>query len=597
MSRNSFFGNVIDRATWVVIQERLAEALRMEIHTLGPDGEDLCEPSRITRFRHYLNQSSAMRAAVPSSRRDFIRRTGESRQIVVDTSMTYRLHFSVPILFADEHVATVYGGGTVPEPLAPALVHELATRFSLDAAALAEVAADLPVAGYPVVLAAAQVIESLLSRIIEAVAQRERAHAEARQMEVLARVARTVTSSLDLLRTLDAVVEAVPQVMDVKASVVALSDPADDSLHIRAGRGVSDEFLQRVQFAPGEGLFGYVMQTGEAVRVADMWQDPRNAHREMDAREGLRALLAVPLRESGETLGVIGVFYGEPHEFDLDEQHLLEQFADHAASAVRNAMLYQEVRGAYRELGMANRLLSQAQDKLFHSDRLAQLGLVAGGAAHEMRNTLGGIIGAAATVRDRLGELSDDDVRELLAGIAEECWRLRDSIEAIRQFAKPVHYGMGRYRLDEIIADAVRLIKFDRNFRFVPFTMDCPAELEVVCDRDRIKQVLTNLLRNAAEATLSVADRPARIEVSAASDSEEVRIVVADNGCGIAEEDLERVWDAFYSTKGASGTGLGLETVRQIVERHSGRVEVVSEVGVGTTFTVVLPREGGGGER
>lgn len=590
MPRHSFFDDVIDRPVWERIQAQLATALRMEIHTLGPDGQDLCPPSGLTSFRRYLNESSALRKVVPSSRQWFIRRTDELREIVVDESMTYRLHFSVPILFDDEQIATVYGGGTVPEPMPPERVRRLAERFGLDETELARVAAELPVADRNVVLAAAQVIESLLARIIAAVEQKERAGRQARRFEMLAKVGHAVTATLDLLSVLDAVVAAIPEVMDSTAAVVALLDEQDHTLRVRVGWGVSDEYL-KIQFGPGQGLFGYVAQTGQAVNVPDMALDPRNAHAEADAREGLRALLAVPLRDGDQVVGVVGAFHAEAHWFTPDDQWVLQTFADYAATAVRNARLYQEVRQAYRELGAANRLLSEAQDRLLQSDRLAQLGLVAGGAAHEMKNALGGIIGAAATVRDRLGELSDDDVRELLAGIAEECWRLKETVETVRQHAKPIHFGFGRHRLLDVITDAVRLLGFDPQLHQIPFQVECDGRIELVCDRDRLKQVLVNLLRNAAEAALTVPDRAPSITVRGAASDGEVKIDVADNGPGIPAELVQRIWDPFFSTKGESGTGLGLDTVRQIVERHGGTIAVTSRPGEGATFTITLPRE------
>ena len=591
MARHTFLGDVIDPDDWQPIQDQLAAALRMELHLLGPDGNDLCQPSRLTSFRRYLNGSSALRQAVPSSRREFIRRSDETRELVVDRSMTYRLHFSVPILFADEHIATVYGGGTVPEPLSPQQLHELSGRFNLDLNELTAVAAELPVADEATVAAAAKVIQALLTRIVEAVEQSEHAALQAARMEALARVGQALTALLDLLRVLDAIVDAVPRVMDAKAAAVALVDQVDGTLRIRVGAGVGDDFL-RMKFAPGQGLFGWVLEHGQPVSVPEMAADPRNAHAEIDAREGLRALLAVPLRHGSEILGVIGAFHGSPHHFTGEDERLLEMFADYAASAVYNARLFQDLSQANRELVQSNRLLHEAQDRLFHSEQLAQLGLVAGGAAHEMKNTLGGIIGAASVVRDKLGELSDDDVRELLAGIAEECWQLRDSIETIRQHAKPVHYGLGWHRVAEIVGDAVRLLRFDSKLMGVTFETDCPDQLELSADRDRLKTALVNLLRNAAEAAQGLDDRRPRVVVRAHESEGIVSIAIEDNGRGIPAAQQPQVWDAFFTTKGESGTGLGLETVRQVVLRHGGEITLTSEVGVGTTFTIHLPQAG-----
>jgi signal transduction histidine kinase len=116
------------------------------------------------------------------------------------------------------------------------------------------------------------------------------------------------------------------------------------------------------------------------------------------------------------------------------------------------------------------------------------------------------------------------------------------------------------------------------------------AELECMGDRDRLKQVLINLLRNAAEATRGLSDRTPEVRVSVEPRGPQVLIHIADNGSGIPPEKLDQIWEPFYTTKGDAGTGLGLDLVRQMVRAQDGEIEVRSEVGRGSTFTVALPR-------
>ncbi len=104
--------------------------------------------------------------------------------------------------------------------------------------------------------------------------------------------------------------------------------------------------------------------------------------------------------------------------------------------------------------------------------------------------------------------------------------------------------------------------------------------------RDQLKQVFLNLLKNAAEATASP---EGQVEVTASQEESHVLIRIRDNGCGIPEEYLPRIWEPFFTTKGQAGTGLGLDLCRQIVEAHGGTLTVESRVGQGTTFTVRLP--------
>jgi signal transduction histidine kinase/ligand-binding sensor protein len=593
VGRYSFFGDVVAREDWMAIQEQLADAFRMEVHTLGPAGEDLCPPSNLTLFRQLLNDAPDTSRHIPDGRLDVVRRTGERGEVLVEETATGRLRFSVPILFRDEHLATVSGGGQVSRPMSGEQVRALARQAGVDEDQLLAAVAELEIGDKDTCYAAGRVIASLLFQLVSAVEHRTEAELQARRLKVLARVGQVVTDSLDLGRVLEAVVSAIPQVMEVKACLVALMDD-DGVLRTRAGHGLSDEFMG-IELEPGQGLAGTVLSTGQLLNVPDMPADPRSVYRELDEREGLRSLLSAPLRDGDAVIGVVSVFHGEPTRFGADEEQLLLNFADYTAAAVRNAQLYGRMRQAYRELGMATRRVQEAQAQVLRTDRLAEVGRLAGGAAHEMRNSLGGIIGAASVVRDRLSEMSEEDVREMVAAIADEGWRLQSSLEAVRAYAKPQHYGVGRHPLAEAVAESVRLLKFDGKFTRLPIEVRIDPDLEFLGDRDRFKQVLLNLLRNAGEAVAEVADRAPRVVVEAETETEtaetgpQVVLRVMDNGCGIPEDKLERIWEPFYTTKGQAGTGLGLDLVRQMIQAQGGEIAVASVVDRGTVFTVRLP--------
>ena len=587
MGQWSFLGDVIAADEWQVIQEQLAEAMQVEVHTLGPDGADLCPPSRVTRFRQVLATSPAAQARIPDGRLDVVQRAGRRGELLVEETATGRLRFSVPVFFYGEQVATVSGGGVVAQPLSEAQVRALASAAELPYDELELAAAELRVADRDVCYAAGSLIASLLAQIVSAVEHRRSAELQALRIGVLARVGRIVTDSLDLERVMDAVVEAVPQVMDARACLLSVVDD-DGVLRARAATGLGEECVG-LEYRPGEGLAGLVLATGEPVNAPDLLNDPRSRNRNMYRREGLRSQLSVPLRDGDAVIGVVSVLRETAQPFGDDDLQVLANFADYTAAALRNAQLYRRMRQAYRELGVATRRLREAQDQVLHSDRLAEVGRLAGGAAHEMKNTLGGIIGAAATVRDQLDSMSDDDVRELVAAIATEGWRLRDTLEDVRSYAKPRHYGVGRQRLADVIAETLRLLRFDAKFRSLPVTVECDPEIEFLGDRDRCKQILLNLLRNAGDAVAGTTDREPAIRVAAQRLDGQVRLAVSDNGVGIAPEHLERIWEPFFTTKGAAGTGLGLDLVRQMLAAQGGGISVESTLGVGTTFTLTLP--------
>jgi signal transduction histidine kinase len=141
--------------------------------------------------------------------------------------------------------------------------------------------------------------------------------------------------------------------------------------------------------------------------------------------------------------------------------------------------------------------------------------------------------------------------------------------------------------LPELVDEVLSLMRFDKDAQGIKLIADCgDAGPEAVVNRDKIKQVLLNLVRNAAQAT-----RPpdGEIRVSAAEEDGYAVIRVQDNGDGIPADVLPRIWDRFFTTRGRVGTGLGLDICRRIISAHGGTIEVETEVGKGATFTVRLP--------
>lgn len=584
--RNLTFTDFIDLERWQAIQDDLAQATRMEIHLLSPTGEDLCPPSGMSRFRQLLGRSPRARERIRQARTALVQEAARVGKCFVTTGSTGRLKFALPIVVNGSHLATVTGGGVLEAPYTEEQIRALAEEFHLDEAELQAAAAELEVVSREAVQAAGDLMALLLNRLIEAEQRREEIRRRAEQVERLYEVGKVLTATLDWHKTLEAVAESVLAVLDVTSAFVTLIDEETQELYIVAARGISEQTVREARFARGTGLVGYVAATGEPVLVADMRQDPRNAYHYIDERENLRAMVAVPLRRKDRIIGVIAACDAIPHTFTEEDANLLSTFAAQAAIAVENARLYDEMRQAYRDLAAAHRALRAAQEKVLHSARLATLGQLASGTVHELKNVLGGIIGAASTLRDRYHELPPEAVRELTDIIAAEGWRLRQAIEEMRDYAKPQPYQTATVPLPEIISEAQRLLQLDKRFRQVRLQVRAEAEPVVTCDREKLKQVFINLLLNALEA---VDPQTGCIEVWVSATDTEALVEVRDNGCGIPADKLDRIWEPFYTTKGETGTGLGLDLVRQIVTAHRGTIEVESEVGKGTTFTLRLP--------
>ena len=218
------------------------------------------------------------------------------------------------------------------------------------------------------------------------------------------------------------------------------------------------------------------------------------------------------------------------------------------------------------------------------SRRLASLGSLAAGVAHEIRNPLSSIKGFATFFKERYRDNPEDQKTAEI--MVQEVERLNRVISQLLEFARPMDMNRQWISLQEVIRHTLKMIEGQTRSNNITIHTDIPPDSgNVMIDSDKIKQVLLNLYLNAVGAmenggTLSVTLSP--------HNSRTIRIDVSDTGKGIDEKDLARIFDPYFTTK-SSGTGLGLAIVYKIIEAHDGEIRVMSEPGRGTTVSVFLP--------
>lgn len=232
------------------------------------------------------------------------------------------------------------------------------------------------------------------------------------------------------------------------------------------------------------------------------------------------------------------------------------------------------------------RKVAALQAEVARQERLAAMGTLAAGVAHEIRNPLSSIKGFATYFRARFEPGSKD--RELAEVMIGEADRLNRVVTELLELTRPSELRLADTNPAELLAHAVKLVEGDCRSRGIDVATRCDGAPRVPLDADRMLQALLNLLLNAVQ---SMPDGGV-LTVSAQAVRDRLELRVADTGSGIPREDLERVFDPYFTTKN-QGTGLGLATVRTIVEAHGGRVRIVSEPGRGTEVTLDLPRTGG----
>ena len=239
--------------------------------------------------------------------------------------------------------------------------------------------------------------------------------------------------------------------------------------------------------------------------------------------------------------------------------------------------------------------VEQIEERERLRDRLATLGEMAAAIAHEVKNPLASIEVMAGVLRRQLTDRPE--AMETLRDIIKESKMANAIVVEVLEFVRPIRLQVEHVAVREVILDAIQGLEDGRNFVHVHVDEDVPL---LTADPNQLRQLFTNLITNALEAMeATVGDRRVDIRASLVpADAEpgsagrplpaQVRVEVKDNGPGISEDDLERIFSPFFTTK-PQGTGLGLSIVRKVVDAHDGIIDATSAPGRGTTFRVTLP--------
>jgi two-component system NtrC family sensor kinase len=399
--------------------------------------------------------------------------------------------------------------------------------------------------------------------------------------------------------------EALVVLNGLAKSLVTFHDQSDLAHRItRAARDLLRADVSVLWFLEGDELRPVVwVGIGESVaeslrfRVAERARDPAPAERlvalpELSAepdRSRARAALgavehhrAVTLPSPQGIAGVLAVASQRPRVFTAVEERLLIALGDYAAIALENARLYQQVRDQFEDL-------RRAQSHLVQTEKLATMGALLAGVAHELNNPLAVVMGRAALLHQKLGGGLLGADTEKLAQAARRCARIVRSFLALARHRPPERQ---RASLNQIVHEAVELLAYPLRTDNVEVTLGLAEDLPMLwADPDQLHQVVVNLIANAHQAMCETLP-PRRLTITSRYESEtrRVSLEVADTGPGIPPEIQARTFEPFFTTKPpGQGTGLGLSLCQGLVEGHGGSIRVDSQPGQGAVFVVELP--------
>ena len=245
-------------------------------------------------------------------------------------------------------------------------------------------------------------------------------------------------------------------------------------------------------------------------------------------------------------------------------------------------------------------MAKEYQAKFYQAEKMATMGMLAAGVAHEVNNPLASISGFAEGIKRRLPRLSSrdvavlDDVEDYVDTILKECRRCQDIVHTLLTFSRPVSSGFSPVSLNSVVEDTLKLLRSHIKQKGLKLSMhtDLSPDLPLIYgDEPQIKQVLLNLLINAMDAVDQTGRGEGAITIRTYPEANEgVGLVVSDTGCGIPKENLDKLFEPFFTTKPVGkGIGIGLSTCYGIVKEHSGEILAFSEQDKGSRFIVRLP--------
>jgi signal transduction histidine kinase len=392
-----------------------------------------------------------------------------------------------------------------------------------------------------------------------------------------------INSSLDSQEVLNNTLMGVEQSVRAEVSSIFEVDKSKGELYFRLARGPVVEPIKPMRLQIGEGIAGWVAQTEQPLICADPYGDPRFS-RHFDEKSGFRtrSILCVPLKSQDRLIGVLEVLNKQDApSFTDDDLEMLTILSNMIGPALENAQLYHRLQ---EKLDLTMEELEAVEEKLLQSRRLAALGKLSQGVAHEVRNPVMIIGGFARRLQKRLP--SDDPSQEMVAPILHEVSRLEKMVMEIETFTVLLEPNLKRQDLTGVIDQVLAETAAALEKRHIAVERLIPPHLPwIPLDEKLMAQALQQLIDNAMEAMAG----EGRLTLEVTPEAKGLRLSLRDTGAGISPEDMPFIFDPFFSSK-PHGTGMGLTKVHTVISDHRGEIEIHSAPGQGTEVTIWLPR-------
>jgi len=440
------------------------------------------------------------------------------------------------------------------------------------------------------------VIASHLASLADYTRLREEAEGRARNLELIHEVVQQVIGLTEAREVAEITAELLARYFAYELAAVFVAD-AKGNLTVGGFGGASQNVVKRakksVEYPVIGGITGHVFETGEGILVNDVLQDVRY-HPIKGWQAG--AEMCVAIRDGTKILGIIDVESSSRNAFTQNDFIALESLAGILASVITSADQYQRLQITINQLRamqveLHDRMEAQrsAENRLIQAAKLAAVGEMAAGIAHELNNPLTSVTGFSELVMENLPP--ETEAYKDMELVLKEARRARDVVRRLLDFARQSESVRANASLNEVIEDVVALSRHLIKTSGVELKLSLQAELPwVSMDSNQMKQVMLNLVHNALQAMPDGGELELKSETVSRNNRAGVMVSVSDTGVGIPQAEQARIFEPFYTTKGhQGGTGLGLSVTYGIITDHGGQIDVESRAGAGSKFMVWMP--------
>lgn len=403
-----------------------------------------------------------------------------------------------------------------------------------------------------------------------------------RELDTILKFSALINSSLNIIEVLDNAMKWAEEFMDAEASSVYELDEEKNELSIRLARGEKKRAVEGIKLKVGEGIAGSVVKTGKSIAIQNVTKDKRFSDR-IDLITGFktRSMICVPLILRDRPIGALQVMNKRNREpFRQADLDLLNSMAQLIAVSMENATLYQRLEKKFELTSME---LASTQKKLIQSERLAAMGHLVQGVAHEIRNPIMTIGGFAHRMKKEMQ--GDYKFQKYIDIILDESGRLERLVREVRDFSEVQSASLVLDTIEPTIHEVLQMFEPLARNRRVKLSVDIQKDLpRISMDASQLVIAMSNIMENALEAM----PNGGNLTLLATRENRHLSISFKDTGVGIGREELDAIYDPFVTSK-TRGAGLGLTMVYQIVMNHHGEIKINSELDKGTDVTIQLP--------